>query len=288
MRELAATRGTLLRLPLRGPHEAAHWLPLNETEKSAQFMKLSHSLGVHCPKIALGYFPHGSALVRGGKAMKNIVPGEEVCVISVRALVSDYSVGNSTLHELHREFGAKRARSVLAIFLMREAARTTSPYMPYIKGQLEQHTVETLPSMWSASSPQFQALGPYAQHLAQTARQEVQNQYAAFFPSSFGRFVLPLSEGVCGARACPIRRLSEVYSLENFRRWYAIVRARDWILPMYDAKTSRNFLIPAMDLLNYGQVGIRLAFVPHRHALIARATKAIPAGKEMLFYCEYF
>ena len=39
-----------------------------------------------------------------------------------------------------------------------------------------------------------------------------------------------------------------------------------------------------MDLLNYGQAGIRLQFVPARHALVARATKPIAAGAEMLFY----
>ena len=33
-----------------------------------------------------------------------------------------------------------------------------------------------------------------------------------------------------------------------------------------------------------GQSGIRLQFVPQRHALVARATKAIPPGTEMLFY----
>ena len=244
------------RLPLGGVHEAAHWALLNETEKSAEFMQLSRSLGIRCPKIALGYFPRGSDVIRGGKAKKYISPGEEVCDISVRALVSDFSIGNSTLHELHQAFGAKRPRSVLAIFLMREAARASSPYMPYIKGQLEQHVVESIPSTWPASSPQFQALGTYARHLANAARNEVNNQYAAFFPASFGRFVRPLSEGICedarGKTYCPTRTLAEVYSLENFRRWYTIVRARDWNLPLYDAKASRSFLIPAMDLLNYG------------------------------------
>ena len=65
-----------------------------------------------------------------------------------------------------------------------------------------------------------------------------------------------------------------------------MLRARDWILPMYGK--SEPFLAPVIDMLNYGQIGIRVRFDNARQEFVATATKAFPAGQEMLFYYGTF
>ena len=80
--------------------------------------------------------------------------------------------------------------------------------------------------------------------------------------------------------------LAAVYSLEKWLEVYAVLRARDWILPMYGK--SEPFLAPVIDMLNYGQIGIRVRFDNARQEFVATATKAFPAGQEMLFYYGTF
>ena len=65
-----------------------------------------------------------------------------------------------------------------------------------------------------------------------------------------------------------------------------MLRARDWILPMYGK--SEPFLAPVIDMLSYGQIGIRVRFDNARQEFVATATKAFPAGQEMLFYYGAF
>ena len=102
---------------------------------------------------------------------------------------------------------------------------------------------------------------------------------------------------------------------------FAIVAARDWVLPMYG--TRRTFLAPHLDLLNFGQarallrallpipsrsppdllpispdplsppvppaqVGVRMHFDDASHAFRAIATEPIKKGAEVLFFYGNF
>jgi hypothetical protein len=66
----------------------------------------------------------------------------------------------------------------------------------------------------------------------------------------------------------------------------AVVQAREWSLDMYGKE--QQFLAPLIDLLNYGQMGVRVGFDDTRHAFIAVARKAIKKGEEILFYYGSF
>ena len=56
-----------------------------------------------------------------------------------------------------------------------------------------------------------------------------------------------------GGVACPEVQLRDIYSETNFIRTYSIVRARDWVLPMYGQEAY--MMAPLIDMMNYGQVG---------------------------------
>ena len=73
---------------------------------------------------------------------------------------------------------------------------------------------------------------------------------------------------------------------QQFLEVYAIVRARDWVLPMYHR--DNYMMVPVVDMLNYGQVGLRVHFDSKRHAFIMYATEAVDAGKELLFFYGTF
>ena len=52
---------------------------------------------------------------------------------------------------------------------------------------------------------------------------------------------------------CTTSELHEIYSWPKFVRTYAIVRARDWVIPMHGLEEV-YVMVPLIDMLNYGQV----------------------------------
>jgi hypothetical protein len=69
-------------------------------------------------------------------------------------------------------------------------------------------------------------------------------------------------------------------------QYFALVAARDWFLPVYGV--GRNFLAMEMDMLNFGQSGIRVGFNNQLHAFTATATQPIAGGAEALFFYGSF
>jgi len=114
--------------------------------------------------------------------------------------------------------------------------------------------------------------------------------------AAFPRYAVQLSEGIrCeggdgveggGSTACPMRQLQAIYSEAAFVEAYAIVRARDWVLPMYSRENY--MMVPIIDMLNYGQVGLRVSFKDSRHAFVMVATEAVDKGAELLFFYGTF
>ncbi len=54
------------------------------------------------------------------------------------------------------------------------------------------------------------------------------------------------------------------------------------------AGEERPFLAPNIDLLNFGQVGIRASYDNRRAGFVARTVQPIKAGAELLFYYGNF
>ena len=51
---------------------------------------------------------------------------------------------------------------------------------------------------------------------------------------------------------------------------------------------ERPFLAPVIDLLNFGQVGIRASYDDKRQGFAAKTVQPIKAGQELLFYYGNF
>jgi hypothetical protein len=96
-----------------------------------------------------------------------------------------------------------------------------------------------------------------ARELASRSRNYARAQYDALVLGAIEHFPAPLSEGLgCAAPVCPPEHLERIYRWERFLHLFAIISARDWVLPV-DGE-HRAFLAPVLDMLNFGQVGIRL------------------------------
>jgi hypothetical protein len=77
-----------------------------------------------------------------------------------------------------------------------------------------------------------------------------------------------------------------LYSVKRLMDVLAVVQAREWSMQMYD--TERQFLAPLIDLLNFGQMGVRVSFNDARRAFVAVARQRIAKGDEILFYYGSF
>ena len=140
-----------------------------------------------------------------------------------------------------------------------------------------------VPMLWPESSPRSGKAGPTARELATRSRSFARYHYDAIVKPALARFQSQLSEGLgCPSGVCSTERLASIYSWERFAHMFAIVSARDWVLPMN--VMDRAFLAPQLDLLNLGQVGIRAQFDHRAQAFVATATQPIAQGSELLFY----
>jgi len=271
-----------------------------ESEKAEQWMKLSPVLGINCPKVGLGYFWYESlqAKLRGVKATSSIMRGEEVCFVPVQQMLCEFSVGNSSLRDFMSYYAKGdeaevSMKAALATFVIREGSRESSRWMPYIKALLDGHDPKPIPATWPADDARFKKLTPYGQKLATQSRARALRQYSTLFPAAFSRFGAALGEGIAcaGSRPgfpalCQSPELASIYTAEKFVAVYSVLRARDWVLDMHGEE--RPFLAPTVDLLNFGQVGIRASYDNKRGGFVARTVQPIKAGAELLFYYGNF
>ena len=273
---------------------AGAWTGLNASERADRWFELSPKLGINCPKVGIGYFwyPSLGAKLRGAAATQNIMRGEEVCAVPVDQMLSEFSVGNSSLRDFMYAY-AKGAlatvsmKAAMAIFVIREGAKTSSPYIPYIRAMLDGHDPDPIPATWVKGDPRLQKLSAYGQKLAAQARARALRQYTAMFPAALARFRGALADGVaCKANPCAVDELQALYSSQRFVEVYSVLRARDWVLDMHGEE--RPFLAPTVDLLNFGQVGIRASYDNKRAAFVARTVQPIKKGAELLFYYGNF
>ena len=289
----------------------ATWEGRNLTELTTlwtAYVASTGAIGSACPKIGVGFFHYPSlGQIRGARATSAIHKGERICKVPVGELLSDYTVGNSSLlpvvqwaaaHAAEKvaapppsaklpRAGSLRRRTIddrsrIVLYALRELSRERSPKMPYLQ-LIQSHDVTGVPSLWPEASPRFRLLSPLAREMAGRSRTYARMQYDTLVTPSLARFPMPLSEGLgCAGSACSPERLGAVYSWERFQRLFAIVSARDWVLPV-DGE-SRAFLAPQVDLLNFGQVGIRAEYSDKAKGFVAVATQPIAEGTELLFY----
>ena len=259
-------------------------------------------LATTCPKLGIGYFyyPQLGATIRGARAKAHISKGESFCSVPVQQLLSEYTVGNSSLLPVVRWFdtmpspnqtprasGRRRRSSIddrtkIVLYMLRELARDRAPKMPYLQ-VIQSHDVSGVPALWPEDSPRWQQASAITRAMAGRTRAHASNMHMTYVAAAVSEFPKALSEGLgCTGDECPRDRLKDVYSWPRFLRLFTIVSARDWVLPVDG--TSRAFLAPQLDLLNFGQVGIRAEYDSGKNAFVAIATQPIEAGTEMLFY----
>ena len=213
-------------------------------------------------------------------------------------LLCEFSVGNSSMLGLMRNYLQRTKASltssvppvtmkaIIALFVIREGARETSRWMPYINGILDGHDPQPIPVNWARGDPRLAKLSAYGQKLAQQSRARALRQYTSLFPDAFSRYAGALGEGMPCAGHCSQAELAALYTQERFLAVYSVLRARDWVLDMHGEE--RPFLAPVIDLLNFGQVGIRAAYDDKRQGFAAKTVQPIKAGQELLFYYGNF
>ena len=307
-------------LPMLDYYARATWANLSLAEHTARWESYvsSGEIGFRCPKVATAFFWYESlgASIRGAKAAADIGAGEDVCRVPVRSLLSDMTVGNTSLRILQESLtayqkaaagdvrgpppGAKRSnkmrrldeRALMTLHVLRETSRPRSPHMPYA-ALIQTHDVDGVPMLWPDDSPRWRRASPLLRSLAATSRANAEHHFESIVPAAISRAGAVLSEGLeCAVRSprgppsCSRAELAAVYSRERFLRTYTILAARDWVLPMYGRQ--RAFLAPVVDMLNYGQVGLRCRFDDKAGAFVLRATAPIKAGSELLFFYGAF
>ena len=74
--------------------------------------------------------------------------------------------------------------------------------MPFIKGALDGHDPQPIPTNWARGDPRLAKLSAYGQKLAQQSRARALRQYTSLFPDAFGRYAGALGEGLPCAGRC--------------------------------------------------------------------------------------
>jgi len=275
------------------------WSGLNASARGNLFMEAAPKMGIRCPKVGLGYFYYPSlhTELRGAVATANIARGEEVCFVPLQQLLCEFSVGNSSMLGLMRNYFPRNTngeplstsvtmKAIIALFVIREGARESSRWMPFIKGALDGHDPNPIPTNWARGDPRLAKLSAYGQKLALQSRTRALRQYTAIFPEALSRYAGALGEGMPCTGRCSQGELAALYSQEKFLAVYSVLRARDWVLDMHGEE--RPFLAPVIDLLNFGQVGIRASYDDKRQGFAGKTVQPIKAGQELLFYYGNF
>jgi len=300
------------------------WSGVNESVFGQRFERYmdSGALGTHCPKVGIGFFNYKglSQPLRGAVARADIAKGERFCEMPVQSLLSEFSVGNSTMKPVMDALDAEASapsnagggvlggrkrnkaraldrRAHIVLLVLRESGRPSSPIMPYASLLLS-HDVSGVPMLWEPGSTRHQRASAHLKSMGGATRAQVLRHFDTLVPLAIARFPHLLSEGQgCLATAitptptadnphaqpsCTQKELDALYSREQFLRVFAILSARDWVLPMYGR--PRAFCVPIVDMFNFGQVGIRAQFDEKANAFVATASWPIKAGTELLFY----
>jgi len=274
----------------------ASWLALNETERVLHYLDLAPRLGIQCPKVGIStfYYPTLGKQLRGAIALADIMPMEEICVIPETRMISFLTLANTSLEPLTRvsvkgnplqgHILEEWEAMAMSLFILREGSRSSSPFAPYILALFNGHDPDSIPKTWSQNSSRFAALNYDLQAMVRKWQLKVSVVYQHIAVHVIQKYTTQLSEGgVCGPSTTSCL---EFYSLERVIKVLAVVQARDWALPMHGV--YRQFLAPLIDLLNFGQVGIRVHFNDKRRAFIAIAHKGVKSGSELLFYYGQF
>ena len=111
------------------------WSGLNASARGNLFMEAAPKMGIRCPKVGLGYFYYPSlhTELRGAVATADIARGEEVCFVPLQQLLCEFSVGNSSMLGLMRNYFPRNTNSkplstsvtmkaIIALFVIREGA----------------------------------------------------------------------------------------------------------------------------------------------------------------------
>ena len=258
-------------------------------------------LGIRCAKVGLAHVPYpalGSGVsLRGAVALEDIAAGEEFCAVPIHALVSRWSVANSSLAPLllqsrHQAIWRGDETHALAVFMLREGARAASIHAPYVLGVVGSVNLST-PRLWEDDDTRLRALSPTERVLRRVYRQGIDDAHRSLTSTGFAALAHALSEGVaeCGDGLCSAEQLGTIYSLERFRRIVATIESRAYAIRTYEADgedaaespwLNRRIAAPMLDYFNFGEVGVRKWFSPTRHEMIASATRPIRKGTELL------
>jgi hypothetical protein len=252
---------------------------------------------INCPKVGVAhfYYPSLGTSIRGAKALQPISRKERICKVPVLSMLSIFTVRNSTLAPVlkaaEKTLGSQlEEKSAIILLLMRERERIRSTLMPYAR-LIETHDVSGIPMLWAPHSHKWANTSARLRMTSLDIRRKALEQYKLVVQPALRSYPYHLSEGLECARELSLSQLSRVcshallekmYSEETFLRWWAIISARDWVLDMYGE--NHAFLAPVVDMMNFGQVGIRAEFDSAEHAFVVTATQPIAEGEELLFY----
>ena len=301
---VAPASGPLVTIPppaAEGAAEADEWrwfrraswdeLPAG-AERDAAFTRGMEQLGVRCPRAAVRRVRLGEAgLMRGLVATDNIEVGGLVCAMPLRAAISREAVSLSSMAPLLHAYAPTASLlgglpssedAVVALFILREARREASYYMPYARAMLTELQTD-VPALWPEASARFQRLSPYAQRLARTRRAALAQAYGSVVPDAILRFSRELSEGAaCPADPSQGCSRAELEAAFTFEKLAAAMLARG----------ARNFanagLLPMVDVMNCAarasddQLQFEVSFRSNEVLVLAR--RAFIVGEELQWY----
>ena len=200
----------------------------------------------------------------------------------VQSMLSEFSVGNSTLRPVMDAADAEPAEGIAkpaenrvarkakvesarpsrahCLFVLRETSRVRSPHMPYLSILLS-HDVTGVPMSMAAKLEALAdwlqkslAASPHLRSLAAGSRANAVRAYDGLVPLALSQFAPLLSEGLDCQRSPPppaARQSSRrVYSRIAYSGLCDPCRA----LGATNVRKNRAFCVPIVDMFNFGQV----------------------------------
>ena len=149
--------GNLWATSTRRGWQRADWEGLTAPQRTQKWAALLRQTGIRCA-LAVDHFiwyPNEQAHVRGMRATRDIERGDEVCRIPAHMLLSELTVANSSLRPM-LEYAVDELKvtpmAVLTCFVLREGARRTSRWMPWIQSAMLLEAGAELPAAADAGS----------------------------------------------------------------------------------------------------------------------------------------
>jgi len=227
--------------------------------------------------------------VRGAAATVDI-PAGEFCIIGENAGVSLATVKRMLYRsqpQLAQEVATIDAvvqtpadeRTLLAVLLMRESHRSSSPLMPYLQALLK-GAHEHIPSAWDPASLDGAAKRAALKETGGTTllqaidalRKHVMQQYASLLPRALKQLPHLLIHGVEAA---------ELYTIQNFAEVWLSMRSRSF------ANDAHGVLVPLACLMNHPALGtdsnVELEYDATRRAFVMTAKQPIRRGQELTY-----